>query len=256
MNHLKISIITVTCNSAETLAEAIASVAGQTYPKVEYLIVDGASTDGTLGVISNNLDAVTRWISEPDQGMYDAMNKGIAMASGDIIGFLNSDDCYAHDHVLEIVASEFENPAIECCYADLIYVDRNNTHRVLRYMKACDYHTGLFQKGWCPPHPTFFVRRDVYDRLGRFDLSYTIGNDVELMMRFLEQHRIQSIYIPRVLVKMRMGGESNRDIGNIFRQNMEILRAARNNHIRIQPITFLIMKLISRFRQYIFHPEP
>lgn len=247
---MKISIITVTCNSAATLAETIASVAEQTYPEVEHLIVDGASTDGTLDIIRDNRSTVTQWISEPDRGMYDAMNKGIAMASGDVIGFLNSDDTYAHNRVLATVSNAFEDPAIEACYADLVYVDPHDTRRVRRYMRACDYRPGLFQKGWCPPHPTFMVRRAVYARLGGFDIGYAIGNDVELMMRFLERYRVRCRYLPGVMVKMRMGGESNRNTMNIVRQNLEILRAARNNHIKIAPLTFLTAKIISRVRQY------
>jgi glycosyltransferase involved in cell wall biosynthesis len=247
---MKISIITAAFNSARTIEDTILSVAEQTFPEVEHLIVDGASSDQTRLIIRKHADKIATSISEPDNGMYDAMNKGLALASGDVIGVLNSDDMYAHTRVLADMAAGFEDPAVEVCYADLVYVDPHDTNRVVRYMPARDYRAGLFERGWCPPHPTFFVRKAVYDRLGGFDLGYTIGNDVELMMRFLVRYGIKSKYIPGIMVKMRRGGESNRSIGNIIRQNREILKAARNNGITIAPVTFVLAKILSRFRQY------
>ncbi len=250
---MKISIITVAFNSEATIEDTILSVGDQTYPEVEHLVIDGASTDGTRDIIRKH--KVTGWISEPDKGMYDAVNKGIAMASGDVIGVLNSDDIYAHTHVLENIATVFEDPAVEACYADLVYVDPHDTDRVVRYMEACNYREGLFQKGWCPPHPTFFVRKKIYARLGVYDLGYTIGNDVELMMRFLARYQIQSKYLPEIIVKMRAGGVSNRSIGNIFRQNVEILKAARSNKITVSPFIFIFSKIFSRYRQYKSRPD-
>jgi glycosyltransferase involved in cell wall biosynthesis len=252
---MKITIITVAFNSEKTIEGTILSVAEQIYPDVEHLIIDGASNDNTRAIIRNHQDKIAAWVSEPDRGMYDAMNKGIALASGDVIGVLNSDDIYAHAHVLEDMAAGFKDPAVEACYADLVYVDPHDTDRVVRYMQGRDYRAGLFEKGWCPPHPTFFVKKAVYERLGGFDLGYAIGNDVELMMRFLVRYRIHSKYIPGVMVKMRAGGESNRSIGNIIRQNVEILKAARNNQITIAPITFIFSKIFSRYRQYRNRPE-
>ncbi len=248
---LRFSIITVTFNSAATVEDTIMSIDGQDYPDVEHIVIDGASTDGTQDILFKHQRKITRWISEPDLGMYDAMNKGIAMASGDVIGILNSDDVYAHKRVLEGVARTFKKTTIDACYSDLVYVATKDLSKIVRYIKSCDYRDGLFAKGWCPPHPTFFVKRNVYRRLGSFDLSYTIGNDVELMMRFLSRYRIQSKYIPEVMVRMRVGGVSNRNIENIIRQNIEIIKAARNNQIIIAPIPFIFFKIISRCRQYL-----
>ena len=180
------------------------------------------------------------------------MNKGIGLAIGEVVGLLNSDDVYADNLALKKVAGVFADPLIDSCYADLVYVDKFDLNKVIRYWKSCDYQDGLFSKGWAPPHPTFFVRRKIYEKYGGFDLSYSMGNDVNLMMRFLSKYKLKSVYIPDAFVKMRIGGVSNRHFLNIVRQNMELFRAGKKNDIKIFPPVFIFSKIISRISQYIF----
>jgi glycosyltransferase involved in cell wall biosynthesis len=226
----------------------------QTYPNVEYLVIDGLSTDGTLQKLHQYREAVTRVISEKDKGIYDAMNKGIAMATGDIIGFINADDFYPSPEVLSTVAAAFETSGADSCFGDLCYVQQNDVSRIVRYWKSCTFKLGLFEKGWCPPHPTFFVRRAVYQRLGGFNLNYKIAADVELMARFLAAGRITSHYIPQVLVHMRLGGTTNRNLGNIVKQNLEIRRGLLAQGLRFSWLDFLWSKVLSRAFQFVQRP--
>ena len=248
---MKISIITVTFNSVSVINDCLASVKTQKYDDIEHIIIDGASTDGTLSLLESKREQFAALISEADAGIYDAMNKGINIATGDIIGFLNSDDFYENSKVISRVAREFErDSSLDACYADLIYVGQFNTSKIVRYVKSSEFKKGLFSKGWCPPHPTFFVRRSVYERLGNFDLNYHIASDVELMMRFLEIHKIKSRYIPEVWVKMRMGGTTNRNLKNIWLQNKEIFNSFHKNGLSANPIIFFVYKIISRLKQF------
>mgnify|MGYP001172334102 CR=1 FL=1 len=248
---MKISIITVTFNSVSVINDCLASVKTQKYDDIEHIIIDGASTDGTLSLLESKREQFAALISEADAGIYDAMNKGINIATGDIIGFLNSDDFYENGKVISRVAREFErDSSLDACYADLIYVGQFNTSKIVRYVKSSEFKKGLFSKGWCPPHPTFFVRRSVYERLGNFDLNYHIASDVELMMRFLEIHKIKSRYIPEVWVKMRMGGTTNRNLKNIWLQNKEIFNSFHKNGLSANPIIFFVYKIISRLKQF------
>lgn len=249
--QMKISIVTATFNSESTLVDTLNGVALQTHPDVEHIIVDGASKDRTLDIVHRHGKHVSKIISEPDLGIYDAMNKGIAMACGDVIGILNSDDFYSDNNVLSRVATVFEDESVDVCYADLVYVDRLNCNKVIRHWKSREFKVGLFRKGWCPAHPTFFVRRSVYSRLGSFNLTYKLAADAELMLRFLEVYHIKSRYIPKVWVKMRIGGETNRSLINVFRQNSEIFRAARASGIHINPIWFIFNKILNRLMQRI-----
>ena len=249
---MKISIITVVWNNVKTIKDTIDSVLSQTYKNIEYIVIDGGSTDGTLSLLESRRDQLSALVSEPDEGIYDAMNKGIKLAKGDVIGFLNSDDFYLNDKVISKVASEFERDIfLDASYGNLIYVDQTNTSKIIRYFKTGEFKQGLFLKGWCPAHPTFFVRRSVYERNGNFDLNYHFASDVELMMRFLEIHKIKSLYIPEVMVKMRMGGVSNRNLKNIWLANKEIINSFHKNGLQVNSITFFIYKIISRFKQYI-----
>ncbi|MFQ5469000.1 MAG: glycosyltransferase family 2 protein [Gammaproteobacteria bacterium] len=248
---MKISVITVAFNAVSTIEETICSVQAQNYSDIEHIIVDGCSTDGTLEIIEKCIDKQTRLISEPDEGIYDAMNKGLSLASGDVVGFLNADDFYPNESVLGDVAKVFLNENIDACYGDLVYVSNQNPTKIVRYWKSSSFSIGLFRKGWCPPHPTFFVRSLIYKKYGGFDLKYKMGNDVELMMRFMERYKIKSIYLSKVLVKMRMGGVSNKSIKNIVKQNIEILQAAENNNISMSPFSFLYNKIKSRIAQLI-----
>lgn len=193
-------------------------------------------------------------VSEKDKGIYDAMNKGIALATGDIIGFINADDFYPSPDVLSKVAAAFEASGADCCYGDLCYVQQDDVSRIVRYWKSCVYKPGLFENGWCPPHPTFFVRRAVYQRLGGFNLDYKIAADVELMARFLAAGRITSHYIPEVLVHMRMGGTTNRNLGNIVKQNLEIRRGLLANGLQFSWPKFVWSKVLSRASQFVRRP--
>lgn len=225
---MKISVITVTYNSASTLIDTVASVLGQTHPSVEYLIVDGGSTDDTLTKLDPCRGRIDCLISEADGGMYDAMNKGIARATGEVVAILNSDDVYAHNQVLRKVAAEFESSRADCVYGDLHYVSEDLSH-VVRDWKSGAYRPGSFRRGWHPPHPVFFVRRGVYTKLGNYRTELRIAADYECMLRILQGQQCPVSYLPEVLVKMRMGGESNRSIGNILKANQECYRAWRMN---------------------------
>ena len=248
---MKISIITVTFNSVSVINDCLASVKAQKYDDIDHIVIDGASTDGTLSLLESKREQFATLISESDKGTYDAMNKGINVARGDIIGFLNSDDFYKNNEVISTVAKEFEkDSSLDACYADLIIVGQFNTSKIIRYVKSNQFKSGLFSKGWCPPHPTFFVRRSVYESLGNFDLNYHIASDVDLMMRFLEIHKIKSRYIPEVWVKMRNRGHSNQNLKNIWLQNIEIFNSFRKNGLSVNPISFFVYKIISRFKQF------
>jgi glycosyltransferase involved in cell wall biosynthesis len=254
MPALKFSIITVVFNNEKTIADTVLSIAKQTYSNFEYLVIDGLSTDGTLLRLQECSEVVTRVVSERDRGIYDAMNKGIAMATGDIIGFINADDFYPSADVLTTVAAAFEASGADICYGDLCYVQQNDVSRIVRYWKSCVFKPGLFEKGWCPPHPTLFVRRAVYRQLGVFNINYKIASDVELMARFLESGCITSHYIPQVLVHMRMGGTTNRNLGNIIKQNLEIRRALLAQGLRFSWFSFLWNKALSRAIQFVLRP--
>lgn len=253
---MKISIVTVCYNSEKTIGHTLQSVRNQSYADVEHIVVDGASIDSTLNVVATDGLHVVKVVSEKDNGIYDAMNKGIALANGEIIGFINADDFYASSDALAKVAAIFNDPNVDACYGDLCYVKQVDTSALVRYWKSSEFHPGAFEFGWCPPHPTFFVRREVFQRFGGFDLSYKIAADMELMLRFLEVHKIRAKYIPEVLVKMRMGGTTNKSLSNILRQNKEILRALRAHGLRSSAWRLVGSKLFSRGLQFLAKPKP
>ncbi len=250
----KITIITVCRNSAATIKDTLESVASQSYKNLEHIIIDGGSTDGTLAIIKEWGKYPVRLISEPDHGMYDAMNKGLRMAIGDIVGILNSDDLYYDDHVLENVSAAMDDASVDACYADLIYVDKSNLDEIVRYWKSADFKKGLFSRGWMPPHPTFFVRRLIYEKYGLFDLSYPLAADVDLLARFLERFQIKSVYIPKIFVKMRFGGVSNNSVINIIKQNIAIYKACKQNDVKVCLFSFLAAKITSRMKQFCARP--
>ena len=206
---MKISIITVCFNSAKTISDTINSVASQDYPEIEHIIVDGGSTDGTLDILEK-APSVVSFVSEPDKGIYDAMNKGIAIATGDVVGILNADDFYVSDNVISLIADAFLDKNVDICYADLVYVQQHDTSQVVRYWKSKPFVPGLFRYGWMPAHPTFFVRKSYFHELGNYDLSFKLQSDFELTMRYLEIFRLNAIYLPVIIIKMRMGGVSNK----------------------------------------------
>jgi glycosyltransferase involved in cell wall biosynthesis len=248
---MNISIITVTHNSASTIAHCLNSVSKQFYKPFEHIIIDGASTDNTVLIIKNHKSYFINVVSEPDSGIYDAMNKGIKIAKGDVIGFLNSDDFYADDFVLSRVVETLSSSAVDSCYGDLCYVDKKNITKVIRYWKSGIFNKDSFRSGWSPPHPTFFVRRSIYERYGVFNLNYLIAADIELMLRFLEINKISTFYISEILVKMRLGGVSNRNIYSVVKQNIEIIKALRFHNQKINIFNFCFKKTFSRFKQFI-----
>jgi len=228
---MKISLITVVLNNAETLKTTLDSVLGQTYGEIEYIVVDGVSSDGSLDIISQYRHHITTFISEPDKGLYDALNKGIGLASGDVVGFIHADDFYASEHVIASVAEAFEKTGADAVYGDLVYVHKDNTDKVIRYWKSSPFHPAKLKRGWMPPHPTFFVKRERYQKHGLFDTSFRIAADYDLMLRLLGQHRISAVYVPEVFVRMRLGGVSNRSLKNVLRKMKEDLRAMRKNEV-------------------------
>jgi len=248
---LRITIITVSFNSEKTINTTLKSVQNQNYRNIEHIIVDCASSDKTLSVVKK-FTHIKKIISKKDEGIYDAMNKGLQIATGDIICFLNSDDFYASKNVLNSVNQIFiNNPTIDACYSDLIYVDRLSTSKIIRYWKSSNFNFGAFAKGWCPPHPTFFVRRSVYERFGNFDLNYSIASDVELMMRLLEVQKVNALYIPEMWIKMRLGGASNKSFKNIVMQNKEVLHALKKHNLSVNWISFFVYKIINRGLQFL-----
>lgn len=236
-------------NAADTIEDTMFSVHSQNYPNIEYIVIDGASTDGTMEIVNRYSEKLFKVVSEPDSGTYDAMNKGLTIATGDIIGFLNADDVFADHTVLEQVARVFQDKSVEICYADLVYVEKDNINKIVRYWKSAPFKKGAFARGWCPPHPTFYVRRSVYQRWGGFDSSYKLAADAELIVRFMEKGRARSAYIPSLWVKMRVGGQTNLNVKNIIRQNKEILRSLRQHQVPVTILTFVASKLLSRFVQ-------
>ena len=248
---MKISVITVAYNSAKTIGDTLDSVGMQTHADVEHIVIDGASKDKTVEMVLSYSNSNISLFSEPDKGIYDAMNKGISKAMGDIIGFLNSDDIYADAEVLAKIANAFKDPKVDAIYADLVYVTQDNS-RIVRYWKSKSFLKGDFAKGWCPAHPTFYVRKSAIERLGLFDQSYKLAADMEFMLRYLERGQLNVVYIPHVLVRMRLGGASNQSWKSIIEQNQEIFAALRKNEIYFSKVWFVASKVASRLRQFIF----
>lgn len=243
----KISIITVTCNSAATISKCLNSVESQQH-KVEHIIIDNCSTDETLEIVKS-YPYIEKIVSEADHGIYDAMNKGIALATGDVIGILNSDDCYVNASVIEKVSDIFNDERIESCYGDLVYVDALDNTKITRYWESGPFDERSFYWGWMPPHPTFFVRRSVYEKYGLFKTDIGTAADYELMLRLLLKHKITTAYIPEVLVKMQDGGISNSSLINRIKVNRLDLSAWKVNGLKPYPWTIFLKPLrkISQF---------
>lgn len=228
---MKISLITAVYNRQATVENAINSVQSQHYHDIEHVIIDGASTDGTLELLLKYSNSNTVLISEEDTGIYDALNKGIALATGDVIGVMHSDDFWANDTVVEKVAAVFENPSIDAVYGDLQYVSAVDTSRVIRHWKAGEFSSKKLGRGWMPPHPTLFLRNGVFKKFGTYDTSYRIAADYDAILRWFGRGEIKAHYIPEVLVKMRVGGESNKSVGKIVKKSREDYRALRSNNV-------------------------
>ena len=246
---IKVSVVTAVFNSEKTIAQAVESVLSQNYPAVESVVIDGNSCDATLSILEPYRSRLGKLISEPDDGIYDALNKGIRHATGDVIGFLHADDLFENDGVLGKVAAAFEDPDVDAVYGDLVYVSHDNAERVIRYWKSGSYDQTSLSRGWMPPHPTFYVRRSVYERLGGFNEAYRIAADYDCILRFLGLGGICVAYIPEVLVRMRVGGESNRSLINIIRKSREDYRAIRENDIG--GLITLLAKNIRKLPQFL-----
>lgn len=249
---MKVTIITVVLNGQNTIEDCIQSVLSQSHPDLEYIIIDGGSIDSTLEKIHTYGDQITKFISEPDMGIYDAMNKGIRLASGEIVGILNSDDVYCDSNVISQIVNEFAKVDVESVFADLVYVDRGDLEKVKRYYRSASFHVNKFAYGWMPAHPTFFVKRTIYEKYGLFNTDYKIAADYELLVRFLYKNKVSYNYIPKVLVRMRTGGVSTKNIKSNWILNREIVRACKENGIKSSMIKVLfkyprkILELIHR----------
>lgn len=228
---MKVSIITATYNSSETIIDTLKSLEQQSYPDIEYIIVDGASKDNTLEVVRQKCTRVSTIISEPDKGIYDALNKGIQAATGDIVGFLHSDDLFAYpDAVADMVATLEKNQS-QAAYADLAYVSKDDTDKMVRLWTSGDYQRNKMLSGWMPPHPTFYMKRELYLSLGHFDLGFKIAADYDSLLRYLWSNNVSMSYLPKVLIKMRVGGASNRSLSNIYKKTCEDIQALKNNNV-------------------------
>ena len=246
----KVTIITVTYNSAAYLQDCINSVRSQNYPNIEYIIVDGKSTDGTMGIVRKNNEAVDYWISETDKGMYDAINKGMAVATGDIIGILNSDDVLDNDNVITTIVNCFEKYGVDSIYGDLEFVDRNDVNKVMRIWKGQPFKRSRFRYGWMPAHPTFYIKRSLVEKYGFYENHYYSAADYEFMSRYLYLNKVSSYYIPELLVRMRMGGQSNVNIKQRLRANRRDYLAMKKNRI---PFAFFvsILKPLIKVHQFV-----
>lgn len=249
---MKVSIITITYNSEATLADTIESVVKQTYPDIEYIIVDGGSSDRTLSIVESYGNNISKVVSEKDHGLYDALNKGIAMATGDVIGIIHSDDFYTANDVIARIANAISESGADAAYADLYYVDKNDTNTIFRKWKSGSYKHGMFLNGWMPPHPTFFAKKECYEKFGSFNLSLVSAADYELMLRFIHKHRIKLAYLPEFIIKMRVGGKSNVSLKNRIRANREDRKAWKINGLKPNPLTLYmkpLRKIIQLFKK-------
>jgi glycosyltransferase len=244
---MKISVITAVRNGRATLADALDSALAQDHPDTELIVIDGASTDGTLEVIQRYARRLAHVVSEPDGGIYDALNKGLRLASGDAVGFLHADDRFAHARVLSRIAAALADPGVDACYGDLLYISQDDPTRVVRYWRAGEYHPRRLGWGWMPPHPTFYARRVVYQRLGGFDSRYRIAADYDCLLRLLGGG-VACAYLPEVLIHMRLGGASNRSPRNLLEKSREDYQTLRRN--RIGGLGALLAKNLRKLPQF------
>ena len=242
-----ISIITVSYNAGTTIEKTIQSVINQTYKDIEYIVVDGGSKDNTREILQYYHNHITKSISESDNGIYDAMNKGIKMATGDIVGILNADDVFGHDQVLENVVNTFKSEDCEALYGDLYYM---KGEKIFRKWISGQYNINNFRFGWMPPHPTFFVKREMYEKYGYFNTNFKISADYELMLRFLYMNKIKCVYLPQILIKMSVGGESNRSLFNRLIANQEDKKAWKVNRLR-RPFFTTYLKPLRKLGQFL-----
>jgi glycosyltransferase involved in cell wall biosynthesis len=249
MSAFSVSIITISYNSVETIADTINSVLAQSYPEIEYIIIDGASTDGTRELVSSFGDKITRFISEPDEGIYDAINKGISIATGDIVGILNSDDVYSDEKIIEKIAGTFIKNDIEALIGDVQFIDPENDSKIIRYYSSAKCTPSKFRFGFMPAHPAFYVKRDLFEKYGNYKTDYKIAADYELEMRFLLTYKIKYMYLKMPFVSMRTGGISNKSIKSNFILNKEISKACKENGIYTN-IFFIYSKYIVKIFEF------
>ena len=249
---MKVSIITATYNCVSVIEDCLVSVAGQSYENIEHIVIDGSSTDTTLEVLQNHRHALTKIVSEPDGGIYDALNKGIAYSSGEIIGFLHSDDVFSTKDVLKNVVSIFEaDDSVSAVYGDLVYVQRSMPDKVVRTWRSSSFSPNFLKNGWMPPHPTLYVRRDWYERIGGFDTRYRIAADYFSILQLFSQPYFKAVYLPEVIINMRLGGASNRSLGAIFRKSLEDWDALRRSGFGVFGASrALLLKNLSKVSQF------
>jgi len=253
-SNLKISIITVSFNSVITIRDTIESILSQDYKNIEYIIIDACSKDGTLDIIEEYKERISFFISESDNGIYDGMNKGIAAATGDIVGILNSDDFYPNSFVISNVARTFEKQACDAVYGDLVYVKFFNIDKIIRYWQSGQYTVKKVKNGWMLPHPTFFVKKHLYDKYGYYNTDLKTAADYQMILKLLYKYNIKVIYIPMILVNMRMGGASNSSIMNRIRANKEDGLAWTKNQLN-KPMFVRIKKPLQKIKQFFLRPN-
>lgn len=244
---MKVSIITVCYNSVKTIKDVIDSVVNQTYNNIEYIVIDGASKDGTIDVVLSYGEKVSKFISEPDNGIYNAMNKGIKIATGDIVGILNSDDFFNNNQVVQRIVNEFNISDIDALYGDVQFVKPDNLFKVVRYYSSKNFSPKRFKYGFMPAHPSFYVKRSYFEKIGYYQENYKIGADYELLIRFLYNHKLKSKYLQMPFVTMRTGGVSNRSFKSYIILNSEILRACKENGIKTNMINIYSKYFIKVF---------
>ncbi len=248
---MKCTIITVSYNAVDTIESTIKSVLSQDYNDIEYIIIDGNSSDGTKEIIFQFESKISKWISEKDNGIYDAMNKGIQLATGDIIGILNADDLYSSNDIVSKVVQQFNRSNADALYGDLKYVLKNDITKTIRFWKSGEYSDGKFLYGWMPPHPTFFVKKNTYNQLGLYRTDMPSAADYELMLRFIHVNKVKLTYLPELITIMREGGVSNKSLMNRWKANRDDLRAWQVNNVKPNPFT-LILKPLSKLIQFVF----
>lgn len=246
---MKVTLITVTLNSEEFLEDCLKSVIAQDHTDIEHIIIDGQSTDGTIAIIEKYKDHISKWVSEKDYSMYDAINKGMRMATGDIIGTINSDDVLASPDVISKIVATFEKEKVNVVYGDLVYVDRYQSDKVIRKWKGGAFNRNKFKMGWMPAHPTFYFRRELLDQCGFYETHFFTAADYEFMTRYLFYFKVGAAYLPKLVVKMRGGGISNGNIGKRLRANRRDYLAMKKNRVPF-PLAVAFLKPVIKLHQY------
>lgn len=246
---MKVTLITVCRNVAQVIAGTLDSVFGQTHPDIEVIVIDGASTDGTVDILAGYRGRLAHCISEPDKGIYDAMNKGLRLATGDVIGFVNAGDLLMTSTVIEQVVAAYTSNDVEAVYGDIIMVDEQDITQVKRTWRSGNYHRDRFRQGWMPPHIATFFKKSTYDRHGLFNTDLRIAADYEIMLRFLYKNKVLAIHLPEILVRFRLGGMSNGSVKHVLKANAEVRRSWRLNGLQAPPL-LVTRKLWSKILQF------